>query len=53
MSPWGEVVATTEHGAAIVQAEIDLGKVDEMRSSIPVGSQKRADLYQLKDLSAA
>lgn len=45
ISPWGEVVSTTDHTAGIVYAEINLDRVDEVRSQIPVRSQKRHDLY--------
>ncbi|TYZ65353.1 hypothetical protein PybrP1_012677 [[Pythium] brassicae (nom. inval.)] len=47
ISPWGDVVATCGHGEAIVYAEIDLEKVDEMRRNIPTGSQTRLDIYEL------
>jgi omega-amidase len=46
-NPWGEVIATTGHENDIVIAEIDLNKVGEVRDSIPVGKQKRHDLYEL------
>lgn len=48
VSPWGEVVATTEEGEATVFADVDLKKVEEMRDSIPCWKQKRADLYSLE-----
>ncbi|DBA03459.1 TPA: hypothetical protein N0F65_002867 [Lagenidium giganteum] len=47
VSPWGEVVATCDHGEAIVHAEIDLEKVDEMRRNIPTSLQTRKELYEL------
>lgn len=47
VSPWGEVVATTDEKAGVVIADLDLSKVDEIRKSIPIGDQKRADLYKL------
>jgi omega-amidase len=47
VSPWGEVVATTDHDPAIVIAEVDMGEVQSMRNSIPVLSQKRDDIYSL------
>jgi len=50
INPWGEVIATTDHQASIIYADIDLSKVDEMRSSIPVYKQKRHDLYSLQKL---
>mmetsp|Transcript_15532 Transcript_15532/g.21647 ORF Transcript_15532/g.21647 Transcript_15532/m.21647 type:complete len:316 (-) Transcript_15532:1150-2097(-) len=48
VNPWGEVIATTDHNADIIYAEIDLKKVEEMRSGIPTLSQKRQDLYELR-----
>lgn len=48
VSPWGEVVATTEEAQSIVTAELDLSKIDEMRTNIPCWSQKRADIYEIK-----
>jgi omega-amidase len=47
VSPWGNIIATTEHDPAIVVAEIDMNEVDEMRGSIPVLKQKRDDIYSL------
>lgn len=47
ISPWGEVVATCEHDEAIVYAELDLEKVDEMRRNIPTSLQTRKDIYEL------
>lgn len=47
ISPWGRVVATTEHEPAIVIADVDMKEVDDMRASIPVRTQKRKDLYHL------
>ncbi|GBG26193.1 Omega-amidase NIT2 [Hondaea fermentalgiana] len=45
ISPWGEVLATTEHDADIVYAEIDLGRADEVRTNIPISKQVRTDVY--------
>lgn len=47
MDPWGSVVATTEHGSALVSAELDVARVEEVRRSVPVSIQKRNDLYKL------
>jgi omega-amidase len=44
-NPWGEVIATTEHDEDIVYAKIDLKKIDEVRSQIPILKQKRYDVY--------
>lgn len=48
ITPWGDVLATTDENEAIVRAELELTKVDEMRSGIPCWSQKRADMYTLQ-----
>lgn len=47
VSPWGEVIATTGESQSIVTAELDLSKIDEMRTNIPCWSQKRADMYEI------
>lgn len=41
VSPWGEVVATTEHEPTVISCEIQLPYVDEVRQQIPVLSQRR------------
>lgn len=51
VSPWGDIVATTDEGEGIVIADIDLGKLEVVRRGIPIGNQKRTDLYQLTDSS--
>ncbi|XP_052072612.1 omega-amidase NIT2-like [Mytilus californianus] len=51
VSPWGEVVATTEHEETIVYYNINPDYVDEVRSQIPIRSQKRSDLYKLTKVS--
>lgn len=47
VSPWGEVVATTDESAQIVTATLKMARVDEIRGQIPVGHQTRTDLYEL------
>jgi len=49
VGPWGEVLATTEHGPDVVYAELDLGRLGEVRASIPTSAQKRTDVYGLVD----
>ena len=48
VSPWGEVLATTDEAPGTVTAELRLGHVAEVRGSIPVGVQARDDLYALQ-----
>ena len=49
-NPKGEVMATTGHDAAIVYADIDLAIADYMRAAMPMHTQKRTDIYQVKAL---
>lgn len=47
VSPWGNVVATTDHDQDIVYGVISLEEVEGMRSQIPALFQRRNDLYQV------
>ena len=48
VNPWGEVVATTGEGVGEVRADLDMGRVAEVRAQVPVGVQARGDLYALE-----
>ena len=50
VDPWGEVIATTDAGKAIVYATLDMEAVLNVRRSIPVSQQKRQDVYKLVDM---
>ncbi|XP_077985568.1 omega-amidase NIT2-like [Glandiceps talaboti] len=52
VSPWGEVIATTEHEENIVYAEIDVKYMEEVRQQIPIHDQKRHDMYKIEELSS-
>ncbi|XP_068213164.1 omega-amidase NIT2 [Palaemon carinicauda] len=47
VNPWGEIIATTEHEETIVYSDIDLDYVEKVRQMIPLGNQKRKDLYDV------
>eukprot|EP00616_Rhizochromulina_sp_CCMP1243_P016446 CAMPEP_0118962986 /NCGR_PEP_ID=MMETSP1173-20130426/1100_1 /TAXON_ID=1034831 /ORGANISM="Rhizochromulina marina cf, Strain CCMP1243" /LENGTH=347 /DNA_ID=CAMNT_0006911297 /DNA_START=15 /DNA_END=1058 /DNA_ORIENTATION=- len=51
VSPWGDVVASTDHTPGIVFASLDLANVQEVRAGIPVSNQRRSDVYSLEDRS--
>ena len=51
ISPWGDVVATTDETGGVVIADLDLARLAEVRNGIPIENQKRTDLYALEDLS--
>ncbi|ODN01449.1 Omega-amidase NIT2 [Orchesella cincta] len=47
VNPWGAVVVEAEEEQKVVFADIDLAYMQQVRSQIPVSTQKRTDLYQL------
>lgn len=49
VSPWGEVVATTNENESVVMVNVDLTLVEDMRKSIPTFDQKRHDLYTVQE----
>ncbi|KAJ3014156.1 Carbon-nitrogen hydrolase [Thoreauomyces humboldtii] len=51
VDPMGAVVATTEGPEATVMAEVDLDRIDETRTSIPISTQRRFDVY--RDVASA
>lgn len=51
VSPFGEIVATTEHEEATIIADIDYSRIEERRMNMPFAKQRHGDLYQLVDIS--
>lgn len=49
VSPWGEVIATTEHDEHIVYADIDLAYLQQIRDQIPLTHQRRTDIYEVTE----
>ena len=52
VSPWGDIIAKADEKESLVVCDLDLDRVDEVRTSIPIRQQKRDDLYQLTDFSS-
>lgn len=52
VNPWGEVVATTDEQEGIVYADIDLEHLEAVRQQIPIGKQRREDIYEVRHLSS-
>lgn len=52
VSPWGDIVATTDEKEGVVIADLDLNRLAEVRSGIPIGNQRRTDMYTLDDVSS-
>lgn len=51
VSPWGDIVATTDEKEGLVVADLDLSRVQQVRTGIPIGNQRRTDLYSLEEKS--
>lgn len=51
VSPWGDIVATTDHQETIVFADLDMDRVEEVRTMIPLRNQRRHDLYKVVDFT--
>lgn len=49
VNPLGEVIATSGHDETIVIAEVDYSAIQHTRESLPVGKQKREDVYRFID----
>jgi len=49
VSPWGEVISKAGEKEEIIFADIDLEFLEGVRNQIPIGFQKRNDLYQVVD----
>lgn len=47
VSPWGDVIAKAGTGEEIVYGDIDLDRLESVRSQMPYATQKRYDVYQL------
>lgn len=50
MSPWGDILATTDHAPSIVISDLDLNRIAEVRRNIALTTQRRKDLYQLNEV---
>lgn len=46
VSPWGKILTQAEHEDSILYAVINLDEVRDVRTQIPVGNQRRCDIYE-------
>ena len=53
VGPFGQILASAEHEAGIIYADLDYAEVEERRKGMPLASQKRLDLYELTDKTAS
>ena len=47
VSPWGDVMARLDEKEGMVNAELDLEKVDKVRRELPLLAHRRLDIYSL------
>ncbi|MDC3415962.1 carbon-nitrogen family hydrolase [Aquibacillus salsiterrae] len=47
VGPWGEIIAEANDEETILYGEIEPDKVDEVRSTIPIFTDRRPDIYKL------
>ena len=50
--PWGRVISQTDEKECIINTEIDLDYILEVRDQIPVLKQRRSDVYTLTENNA-
>lgn len=48
VDPWGEVLARAGTGEEIVMAELDPGKIKDVRGRLPLLALRRTDLYEIR-----
>jgi omega-amidase len=53
VDPWGAVVAKADEKEALILCDLEISRVDEVRTSIPIRNQKRTDLYKLEEVSTS
>eukprot|EP00898_Chlorokybus_atmophyticus_P005632 jgi/Chlat1/606/Chrsp103S00952 len=53
VGPFGEILATTEHEATTIYAELDFSQIIERRRMLPLEQQRRGDVYKLVDMTRA
>ena len=46
VDPWGEIVIEADENEKLLTAEIEMGKVDEVRAKIPVLTDRRPGIYK-------
>lgn len=49
VTPWGDITAEAEETPTTIVAQLDMGMVEEARGGIPIGKQRRHDMYTLEE----
>jgi omega-amidase len=50
-NPYGEIIAKADSSEEVVYADIDLDRLKEIRANLPYLSQKRNDIYDLREVN--
>lgn len=50
-SPWGEVLMQMDEAESVVVTELDLDRVEEIRTQLPLLLQRRTDVYRLERIT--
>lgn len=46
VDPWGTVIATAADGESVLAADLDLGRVQQVRRQVPSLANRQPDAYQ-------
>lgn len=47
VDPWGRVLERLEETPDVRIVDLDVGLVDQFRTAVPIGTQRRTDLYDV------
>jgi predicted amidohydrolase len=50
VDPWGKIVKSLDAGEGLFVAEIDIKRLERVRSELPLLKHRRTDLYELREL---
>jgi omega-amidase len=50
VDPWGAVIDQASDEPALLVADLDLPQLAKVRQAIPISTQERSDLYQVRDM---
>lgn len=49
VDPWGKIIQEADENEGIIYAELDFEEIEKVREEIPVLTQRRTDLYDIKE----
>lgn len=51
VDPWGTVLGSAKEGPDLILVDIDMARLEYVRTSIPVRNQRRSDIYELQHVN--